>query len=180
MAPETQDWKNEPAPQTAIIAGSESDRPIIDASEMLIMAKEMTITYELSYLSAHRHPEELREYCRHRAKNGTLVFIGTASMQAALAGAIAAATEAQCPVIGVPLIASDNFMGGLDALLSMVRMPSPIPVNVPGVGKVGLKLAIIAAAQIIALVDQEVRTNLQVYLVKNWKDPKYRADYYKK
>lgn len=153
-------------PEVSIIAGSDSDRPIIDKSEMLDILNAIGISWTLSYASAHRNDADLTEFCQNSVVNGVKLFIGIASMAAALPGGIAAKIECDLPVIGVPLVASDNITDGMDALMAMIRLPPGVPVMVVGIGKPGLKNAALAAAQIIALSDETGKTKekLKEYL----------------
>jgi 5-(carboxyamino)imidazole ribonucleotide mutase len=163
--------------QVIIIAGSESDRKTIDEAGMLKILNRLGVRWELNYASAHRNDEDLTDYCQRVLIAGAKIFIGIASMAAALPGAIAAKTLSIFPVIGVPLVASDNISGGTDALMSMIRMPPGVPVMVVGMGIPGLKNAALAAAQIISLLDEtgEVRKKLDNYLFETNKKPKFGA-----
>lgn len=147
----------------AIIVGSENDLNLVQESGMLGILDRCGVGWELSIISAHRHPKVLSLYCSEAIKRRVKVFIGIAGMAAHLAGAIAANIEYHLPVIGVPL-PSAEFPNTLDALLSMVRMPSGCPVAVPGIGKAGLKNATILACQTLSLVDEEIKNKLAVYL----------------
>lgn len=140
--------------EVVIILGSKSDRQIVEESGMLDILNESGVDWELSVISAHRNPKELANYCREKVDEA-FVFIGVASMSAALPGSIAAYTQGKKLVIGVPL-PSPEFPDAMDALLSMVRMPSGRPVAVVGIGKAGLRNAAILACQVIALGDSEM------------------------
>ena len=85
-------------PYVAIILGSESDRKILDESEMTKDLDAVGIAWEISYISAHRNPRDLEDYVGGHA---ITTFIAAAGMSAALPGAIAAITKAVVPVIGV-------------------------------------------------------------------------------
>lgn len=115
--------------QVVIILGSESDQKIVKESQMVDLFEAVGISYEVAIISAHRNLQELTNYCVKTQEEGAQVYIGVAGMAAALPGAIASHIRWR-PVIGVPL--SSDILQGLDALLSMVRMPSGIPVAVPG------------------------------------------------
>ncbi|MHC1589028.1 MAG: 5-(carboxyamino)imidazole ribonucleotide mutase [Methermicoccaceae archaeon] len=120
--------------KVAIIMGSKSDEHIAnDAARVLEMNG---VEYDVKVLSAHRELKKLEEYVRG---SDALVFIAIAGLSAALAGMIASMT--QRPVIGVPVSAE---LGGLDALLSTVQMPSGVPVACVGIdsGKNAALLAI--------------------------------------
>jgi 5-(carboxyamino)imidazole ribonucleotide mutase len=129
------------APLVGIIIGSASDKPKMQpAGEAL---HEAGIRYEVRVMSAHRDPEQVREYCQNARMRGLKVIIAGAGMSAALPGV--AASHSDLPVVGVP-IAGRN-LGGLDALLSAVQMPPGIPVGVVAID--GAKNAGLLAARII-------------------------------
>ena len=109
----------------SIIAGSESDKHVYAKAEKVL--KENNIPYELKIISAHRDPDKLDDYLKSCQ---SLVYIAVAGLSAALPGVIASKTEK--PVIGVPVSAK---LGGLDALLSIVQMPSRIPVACVGIDR---------------------------------------------
>lgn len=109
----------------AVIAGSESDRPVIDKAEDVL--DDEGIAYETRILSAHRDPEELKSYVRG---SDATVFIGIAGLAAALPGVIASFTDQ--PVVGVPV---DVKLGGMDALLSIAQMPPGNPVATVGIDR---------------------------------------------
>lgn len=153
-----------------IILGSDSDLPIIRESSMLETFAALQVSWELSIISAHRHPRRLGEFVEN---SNPKLYIAVAGMAAALAGMISAHCAGQVPVIGVAL-APDNFLGGLDALLSMVRMPPGRPVLTAGLGKAGLRNAAIAAAQILAVTDNELFDRLGAYLKQQDPEPQIR------
>ena len=110
-------------PLVSIIAGSTSDKEVYEKAEKIL--KENNIRYELQIISAHRNPDKLDEYLKSCE---SLIFIAVAGLSAALPGVIASKTNK--PVIGVPVSAKLN---GLDALLSIVQMPSGVPVACVGI-----------------------------------------------
>ncbi|MDR3166446.1 MAG: 5-(carboxyamino)imidazole ribonucleotide mutase [Treponema sp.] len=113
--------------KAAIIFGSRSDTPVMGkAAEVL---REFGVDFSSHILSAHRVPELLRETLKNLEETGTEVIIAGAGLAAHLPGVIASLTL--IPVIGVPV--SSGGLGGLDALLSIVQMPKPIPVATVGV-----------------------------------------------
>jgi 5-(carboxyamino)imidazole ribonucleotide mutase len=129
------------APLVGIIMGSKSDKPKMQpAGEAL---HEAGIRYEVRVMSAHRDPEQVREYCHAARMRGLKVIIAGAGMSAALPGV--AASHSDLPVIGVPI--SGNSLGGLDSLLSAVQMPPGVPVGVVAID--GAKNAGLLAARII-------------------------------
>ena len=111
-----------------IVMGSDSDLPIIQKATDTLLA--LGIPFEVHVYSAHRTPEEARAFAVSARENGFGAIIAAAGMAAHLAGAIAANTT--LPVIGIPC-ASQNI-GGVDALLSTVQMPSGIPVATVAIG----------------------------------------------
>jgi 5-(carboxyamino)imidazole ribonucleotide mutase len=110
------------APLVGIIMGSESDKEKMKPAEQAL--EEAEIRYEVRVMSAHRDPKVVAEYCENARMRGLKVIIAGAGLSAALPGFAAAHTD--LPVVGVPL--SGKSLGGLDALLSAVQMPSGVPV----------------------------------------------------
>ncbi len=140
-------------PFVAILMGSDSDLPVMEACFEIL--KKFDVTFEVKISSAHRTPEATHGYVKDADTRGCAAFICAAGMAAHLAGAVAANTLR--PVIGVPINAS---MDGLDALLSTVQMPGGIPVATVAVGKAGAKNAGYLAAQIMAVSDAELHQKL--------------------
>lgn len=134
--------------KVGIIMGSDSDLPIIKKSTDIL--KELEIPFEVHVYSAHRTPEEAREFSANARENGFGVLIAAAGMAAHLAGAIAANTT--IPVIGIPC--KSAAFDGMDALLSTVMMPSGIPVATVAVD--GGKNAALLAAEILAAADDKL------------------------
>ena len=129
------------SPLVGILMGSESDSQVMDGA-----AEELTslgIAHEISVLSAHRNPEGVREYAMKAEERGIKVIIAGAGKAAALPGVVAAMTD--LPVVGVPIKTSD--LGGLDSLLSMVQMPSGVPVATVAIN--GARNAAILATKIL-------------------------------
>jgi 5-(carboxyamino)imidazole ribonucleotide mutase len=110
--------------KVAIIMGSESDRAVADKAVAVLT--EYNVPYEVKVISAHRNPDELDRYLKESEE--VSVIIAIAGLSAALPGVIASKTEK--PVIGVPV---SGKLLGMDALLSMVQMPSGVPVGVVGI-----------------------------------------------
>lgn len=134
----------------AIILGSESDRAIFDESKMAEILGWFEVSYEGSYISAHRNLLELEAYCEDVVRRGAQLFIAAASMAAALPGTITAILAAKRiirPVIGVPL-PTPEFPDAHDATLSMLRMPPGMPVATCGIGKAGFRNAAVLASDI--------------------------------
>lgn len=138
--------------KVGIVMGSTSDLPVVEkAMEVL---RKFDVKAEVRVLSAHRCPDEAREFAASARASGFSVLIGFAGMAAHLAGALAANTT--LPVIGVPC-KSANF-DGMDAMLSTVMMPSGIPVATVAVD--GGKNAALLALQIIATSDKDLAAKL--------------------
>ena len=138
--------------KAAIIFGSQSDRPVVKkAAEVL---REMGVEYSAHVLSAHRVPELLSETIRRLEAEGTEVIIAGAGLAAHLPGVIASQTLV--PVVGIPV--SSGGLGGLDALLSIVQMPRPVPVATVGVDNAAN--AAYLACQILALKYPELKERL--------------------
>ena len=135
----------------SIIIGSESDMAL--GEEAMNLLKELAVSCELRVYSAHRNPKELIAYI---AASDASVFIAIAGLSAALPGFIAANTLR--PVVGVPRAVR---LGGLDALLSTVQMPTGVPVACVGIDSA--KNGALLAAAILALGDEELRRSLQEY-----------------
>ncbi len=141
-------------PQVLLLAGSPSDLPVIEETEKLLT--ELDIIYERHIASAHRTPEKVARLAHDAAGRGVQVIIAAAGLAAHLAGAIAAQTT--LPVIGIPM--AGGSLGGLDALLSTVQMPTGLPVATMAIGTHGAKNAALFAAQILALRDATIADKL--------------------
>lgn len=141
--------------KVAVIMGSDSDLSVMmDAVEKL---KYFGIPYEVRVISAHRTPAAAERFASTAAENGFGVIIAGAGKAAHLGGVLAAFTT--LPVIGVPI--KTSMMGGLDSLLSMVQMPSGIPVATVGVN--GAANAGILAAQMLSLEDSTLVEKLAAF-----------------
>ena len=114
--------KKKSQPQVAIIMGSLTDHKMMKLAENAL--DEFSISYTTQIISAHRTPEEMQNFAKNAHKNGIKVIIAGAGGAAHLPGMVASLTP--LPVIGVPV--SVNQLNGLDALLSIVQMPSGVPV----------------------------------------------------
>ena len=114
---------------------------------------------DLRVISAHRNPEDIRQFALTARENGYNVLIGAAGMAAHLAGAMKA--HSTLPVIGVPL--PGGIEDGLDALLSTVQMPKGVPVATMAVGKAGAINAAILTAEIISLYNKKVINKLNQF-----------------
>ena len=147
-------------PKVAILMGSDSDSDVMNEAARVL--KDFGVAHEVKVLSAHRSPEDVREFVRAAKPRGVQVFICGAGGAAHLAGAVAAQTT--LPVIGVPINSSP--LNGLDALLATVQMPSGTPVATVAVGKSGAKNAALLACQILALSDKALPEKLDAYKKK--------------
>ena len=142
-------------PFVAILMGSDSDLPTMQAT--LTILKSFEVTYEVRIHSAHRTPEATHEYVTDAEKRGCQVFICAAGLAAHLAGAVSAITIR--PVIGVPM--DGGPLKGQDALLSTVMMPGGIPVATVAIGSAGAKNAAYLAVQIMAVSDEDLAQELR-------------------
>jgi 5-(carboxyamino)imidazole ribonucleotide mutase len=141
------------SPSIGIMVGSKSDLPVMEKCTNRL--DDLGIEYELEVRSAHRNPDDVAEYVVSAPGRGVKVFICAAGMAAHLAGAVAARTN--FPVIGIPIAA--GTLGGFDALLATVQMPSGVPVATVAVN--GAANAAVLAAQILALSDPELAERLR-------------------
>ena len=136
-------------PVVGIIMGSKSDLGVMEGCTAELEA--LGVPYELVNASAHRTPAKVHEWASTAADRGIKVIIAAAGKAAHLGGVVAAFTP--LPVIGVPMKTSD--LGGMDSLLSMVQMPSGVPVACVAIN--GAKNAAIYATQILGACDPEYR-----------------------
>ncbi|MFZ5432494.1 MAG: 5-(carboxyamino)imidazole ribonucleotide mutase [Calditrichota bacterium] len=143
-----------------ILIGSASDREYFESADRL--AAFFGFSVELEVLSAHRNADQLRAKLVALETSDTEIIIAAAGMAAHLAGVCAA--ETLLPVIGVPLPGST--LGGLDALLSTVQMPSGVPVATVAIGKAGAANALVLAARILALRDPAIGEKLRKFKAK--------------
>ena len=141
----------------AIIMGSDSDLPIVEAAFPIL--ESFGVNYTKNVLSAHRTPHAVIDFINKSESNGCKVFIAAAGMAAHLAGALAAHTTK--PVIGIPI--ESGGMGGMDSLLSTVMMPPGVPVATVAVGKSGAKNSAILAVQILATGNDALSSKLNDY-----------------
>ena len=140
--------------KVAVIMGSTSDLPV--AEKTIQTLKEYGIETEVRVLSAHRCPNEAREFASSARESGFSCLIAAAGMAAHLPGVIAAQTTV--PVIGVPV---KSTFEGLDALLAIVQMPPGIPVATVGVN--AAENSAILAAEMLALADDRLAARLDAY-----------------
>ncbi len=142
-------------PKVAVLMGSKSDFPVVKPAVTAL--KRMGVEAEVHVISAHRTPEEAHAFAASAKDNGIEVIICAAGKAAHLGGVIAAYTT--LPVIGLPV--KTDMMGGLDSLLSIVQMPSGIPVATVGVN--GGENAGLLAAQILGIKYPSVAESLARY-----------------
>ena len=145
-------------PKISILMGSKSDFSVVKPAVSVI--KSFGVEVETRVISAHRTPEEAHEFSINAKKNGTEVIICAAGKAAHLGGVIAANTS--LPVIGLPV--KTDMMGGLDSLLSIVQMPSGIPVATVGVN--AGENAGLLALQILGVKYPEIDEKLLEYKLK--------------
>lgn len=139
--------------KVAVIMGSDSDLPIV--KKAVDTLKSFEVPYEVHVYSAHRTPLETSEYTKTLREKGFGAVICAAGMAAHLAGAVAANTT--LPVVGIP-IESGN-LGGIDALLSTVQMPSGIPVSTVAIN--GATNAALLVIQMFAITDEDLAKKLE-------------------
>lgn len=149
-----------------VIIGSKTDAELIQPT--LAMLEQLGIDYEVSVISAHRNPEEAREYGLKARKRGIEIIIAAAGGAAHLPGVLASWTT--LPVIGVPLPTSE--LRGIDALYSIIQMPAGIPVACVGIGSSGAKNAALLAAQVLALKHENIKQAYQKYRPEPPEKPK--------
>ncbi|MBS1272487.1 MAG: N5-carboxyaminoimidazole ribonucleotide mutase [Candidatus Marinimicrobia bacterium] len=143
--------------RVAVVLGSASDQDTMeDCFEYL---DGFGIEYELKIASAHRTPDDVKEFASTTKENGYKVIIAGAGLAAHLPGVIASYTT--LPVIGVPIDA--GTLQGLDSLYSMVQMPGGVPVATVAIGKHGARNAAVLSAQILALSDETMAKRMQEF-----------------
>ncbi len=144
--------------KVGIIMGSASDVPVVSKAKEVL--DSLGIPNEMHIYSAHRTPAQARAFAENARADGFGVLIAAAGMAAHLAGAIAAGTT--LPVIGIPI---NSSLGGLDALLATVQMPSGIPVATVAID--GAKNAAWLAAEILAVEDATLAERIGAYRARN-------------
>ena len=140
--------------KVGVIMGSDSDLPVVEKA--IDKLKEYEVPFEVHVYSAHRTPEEAKDFARTAQEKGFGAIIAAAGKAAHLAGALAANTT--LPVIGIP-VKSSTLMDGLDALLSTVQMPTGIPVATVAIN--GAANAALLAIQILAVSDEALAEKLR-------------------
>ena len=139
----------------AIIMGSDSDLPVVEKG--IDILNKFDVPFEVHVYSAHRTPEETKNFTQAARDNGFGVIIAAAGKAAHLAGAIAANTT--LPVIGIPI--KSSTLDGLDALLSTVQMPAGIPVATVAID--GAANAALLAIEILSVNDEILYNKLSEY-----------------
>lgn len=141
--------------KAAILMGSKSDLTVVMPCYDTL--KKLGIEVDMRIMSAHRCPDTVAEFATNAQANGYKVIIAAAGKAAHLAGVAAGHTT--LPVIGIPI--KSSTMDGLDSLLSVVQMPSGIPVATVAIN--GAENAAILAAQMLALCSSELAAKLTAY-----------------
>ena len=139
--------------KVGIVMGSTSDLPVVQKA--IDVLQSYGVGVEVRVLSAHRCPNEARDFAASARESGFSVLIAAAGMAAHLAGALAANTT--LPVIGIPCRSAN--LDGMDALLATVMMPSGIPVATVAID--GAKNAALLATQILAVSDADLARKLE-------------------
>jgi 5-(carboxyamino)imidazole ribonucleotide mutase len=142
--------------KVGIIMGSKSDYPVME--DAVNIFKELGVDHEVNIVSAHRTPEKMMSYSKNAHSNGVGVIIAGAGGAAHLPGMVA--SNSHLPVIGVP-IKSRNSIDGWDSVLSILQMPSGVPVATVALD--GARNAGILAAQILALNNDTLSDKLKKF-----------------
>lgn len=141
--------------QVGIVFGSPSDQEVMAPAGVVL--EKFGIEYEMEAMSAHRNPERVREWTMSAEDRGLRVLIAGAGRAAHLPGVVAALTP--LPVIGVPI--EGPLMGGLDALLAIVQMPSGVPVATVALN--ASANAALLAVQMLSTGDDTLRKQLREF-----------------
>jgi len=143
-------------PLVSIVMGSDSDLPIMEETAKIL--DHLEVAYEINIISAHRAPDLLFDFAQNAHLRGVKVVIAGAGGAAHLPGMVAAISP--LPVIGVP-IKSSNSIDGWDSVLSILQMPSGVPVATVALN--GAKNAGILAVQILSAGDESLRDRIISY-----------------
>ncbi len=138
--------------KVAVIMGSDSDLPVVQKAVDTL--RDFDVPFEVHVFSAHRTPEQVKDFSLNADKNGFGVIIAAAGKAAHLAGAMAANTV--LPIIGIPI--KSSTLDGLDALLSTVQMPSGMPVATVAID--GAQNAALLAVQMLAVSEPQLHDRL--------------------
>ncbi|MGL4606500.1 MAG: 5-(carboxyamino)imidazole ribonucleotide mutase [Eubacteriaceae bacterium] len=145
-------------PKVAVVMGSDSDFEVV--KKCLGALNKFDVEYEVQVISAHRNPQRIFEYANTAEERGIELIIAAAGKAAHLPGVIAGITT--LPVIGIPI--QTSFQGGLDSLLSIVQMPSGVPVATVAVN--GAENAGILAAQMLSIKYPQVREKMKAFKIQ--------------
>jgi len=146
------------SPSVALIMGSQSDWETMKFSEETLLTLKIPLVTKI--ISAHRTPERMVEFSKEAEKNKFKVIIAGAGGAAHLPGMVASHTN--LPVIGVPI--QGSALKGIDSLLSIVQMPSGVPVATMSIGKAGAINAAIYAAKILSLSNNKLKITLDKWI----------------
>lgn len=140
--------------------GSDSDLEVMNEGAEVL--KDFSIPCEIKVLSAHRSPDDVIRFVKQAKARGIEIFICGAGGAAHLAGAVAAHTT--LPVIGVPI--NSTSLGGFDALLATVQMPTGTPVATVSIGRSGARNAALLACQMLAIKERPLQKMLETFKKK--------------
>lgn len=154
-------------PEVAIVMGSDSDWPIMEAAALTLA--DFKIAYEVELLSAHRMPEEMMAYGKSAASRGIKIIIAGAGGAAHLPGMLASISA--LPVIGVPILL--KALEGIDSLLSIAQMPAGIPVATVGIGNA--KNAGLLAVRMLSVGNPDLVKAIENQMAKLNKSIKIKA-----
>lgn len=143
--------------EVSVIMGSKSDWPTMKHACQIL--DQFGVEYDKHVISAHRMPDEMFDFAKKAEKQGVKVIIAGAGMAAHLPGMTAANTV--LPVIGVP--GQTKALGGMDSLLSIVQMPTGIPVATTAIGNAGASNAALLALEILGVSNKKIREQLKDY-----------------
>jgi len=148
---------SKPTPPIAIIMGSKSDWPTMQAGADML--DTLGIHYDTKIISAHRTPDRLFKFSKSARRIGYKVIIAGAGGAAHLPGMVASLTS--LPVLGVPV--QSKALSGMDSLLSIAQMPGGVPVGTLAIGSAGAKNAALLAASILSLEDKAMAKTLDAW-----------------
>jgi 5-(carboxyamino)imidazole ribonucleotide mutase len=146
-----------PQPLVGVIMGSMSDWETMRAAAETLT--EFGVPHECEIVSAHRTPQWMTEYAAGAEGRGLVIIIAGAGGAAHLPGMVASQTV--LPVLGVPV--QSKALSGLDSLLSIVQMPSGVPVGTLAIGTAGARNAALLAVRILAATRPELREKLRQF-----------------
>lgn len=144
--------------KVAVVMGSDSDYDVV--KKTLDVFKKFGVAFEVRVMSAHRTPHDAVEYVMAAEANGIEVIIGAAGKAAHLPGVLAGVTP--LPVIGLPI--KSSTMDGLDSLLSIVQMPSGVPVATVAID--GAENAGLLAVQMLSIKYPELREKFKAFKIE--------------